>query len=436
MDLRNPINTLSTMHEGGDYIFDNDEQLPYVLLANLGFGHSGNVEKVQDRHTSMIFARKTIPMPPGRARAEKERIFNNEIAVIRRLHTHHHIVRVFATYMTSNHFGLILQPVADGGDLAKYLVDYWSRLDDKEPTYSEDTELEALRCVLKQAFGCLASGLAFIHAQRIRHKDIKPQNILVHEGSVVITDFGYSLDTSQFSTSATDGTPNFLTKRYAAPEVLDNESRNSSSDIWSLGCVFIEILSALTLAFKVDHDTFFSGTIEELHKILREIKSSECSPIPETIMKMTSLTATHRPKSQEIAAQLTKHTQYCCNSCHKSQPLVERTISDTGNNNVAKITTAIDLGLQESFPTSKVQPEGPQRTNTARYAGEGTWIWSDPHRDYYMMGYDANGQVIYHWAKQLSTQPQTSRMQPTVSDGNHPQGDGLIKPADPGEEQF
>ena len=49
-----------------------------------------------------------------------------------------------------------------------------------------DTHIDPSQQIISQGFeniqkwfGCLASGLAFIHSKRIRHKDIKPANILV-----------------------------------------------------------------------------------------------------------------------------------------------------------------------------------------------------------------------------------------------------------------
>jgi serine/threonine protein kinase len=45
-----------------------------------------------------------------------------------------------------------------------------------------------------------------MHEQTIRHKDIKPQNILIHRGSAIYTDFGISLDFAQ-QDSTTTGHP-------------------------------------------------------------------------------------------------------------------------------------------------------------------------------------------------------------------------------------
>lgn len=55
--------------------------------------------------------------------------------------------------------------------------------------------------MLLSAFGYPVSGLRLIRQQMIRHKNIKPQNILLHSGSVIYTDFGISYDSSQASRS-------------------------------------------------------------------------------------------------------------------------------------------------------------------------------------------------------------------------------------------
>lgn len=98
--------------------------------------------------------------------------------------------------------------------------------------------------ILRTFFGCLAEALRYLHDIRIRHKDIKPKNILVNGDQVLLTDFGVAIDWEDSTTPTTTG-PYSVTRRYAAPEVLACEPRNTASDIWSLGCVFVEMFSLL-----------------------------------------------------------------------------------------------------------------------------------------------------------------------------------------------
>lgn len=202
--------------------YDLEAEVPYVHVSVLGRGNSGLVEKVRHESTKQTYARKSMVIPRKR-QAEQEAIFLNEVAVIRRLCDHHHFIKVVAAYKTRQNSGIILYPVPESGDLSEHLWQYRElqenslKLEVADPRFETvKTELRAMTVVLKRAFGCLTSGLAFMHEQRIRHKDIKLQNVLVHAGSVLFTDFGYSLDCSRVSHSATEGRPSFLTRRYCA----------------------------------------------------------------------------------------------------------------------------------------------------------------------------------------------------------------------------
>ena len=74
--------------------------------------------------------------------------------------------------------------------------------------------------------------------------------MLVKSHHVYLTDFGTTLDWSDTGHDTTTGLASGLTLRYSAPEVATNQPRNTSADIWSLGCVFLEIWTELC-----DHST-------------------------------------------------------------------------------------------------------------------------------------------------------------------------------------
>ncbi|KAF2008101.1 kinase-like protein [Amniculicola lignicola CBS 123094] len=232
-----PTPTL-TINEGDDLDLDITDKLPFVLVKNLGHGASAIVEMVQDTNNGRLYARKVFRNLHARRAGEAKQTFQNELRAMRRLKPHPHIIQVFATYITQRELALLLTPVADAGDLAAFLQLY-------RDMDSLDRERESRKAILWRAYGCLASGLAFIHQQTIRHKDIKPQNILIHQGRVIFTDFGISFDFSERDRSTTTGNPNAFTRRYCSPEVANWDNRNSKSDVFSLGCVFVEILDAL-----------------------------------------------------------------------------------------------------------------------------------------------------------------------------------------------
>jgi serine/threonine protein kinase len=171
------------------------------------------------------------------------------------------MIKLFGTYQTKREFGQILLPVADSGGLDSFISDFRELRDD-----SNDSRFKAMAKTFERAYGCLSSGLAYLHRHKIRHKNIKPQNILVHQGSVIYTGFSFSQDFTNFETSVTEGKPSFLTRRYAAPEVLEHEARDSSSDVFSLGCVFLELGSTLVNSFEIDYNAIFAPNMPAIIK--------------------------------------------------------------------------------------------------------------------------------------------------------------------------
>ncbi|KAF2251609.1 kinase-like protein [Trematosphaeria pertusa] len=210
--------------------FEEQTLVPFERLALLGRGGDGEVDKVLSRNTARVYARKIIPRRKVfRKKKDVEEIirFEEEIRILKRL-SHHHVVQFVGSYTDPKFLGLIMTPVAEM-DLSKYLSEANSS------KYSE----------LRTFFGCLAHGLEYLHYQNVRHKDIKPQNILVHQGRILFTDFGLSFDFTDATGSTTVSMVNGMTPRYCAPEVAERDPRNTSSDIWSLGSVFLDMVVAL-----------------------------------------------------------------------------------------------------------------------------------------------------------------------------------------------
>ncbi len=91
----------------------------------------------------------------------------------------------------------------------------------------------------------VASALAYAHAQGVVHRDVKPENILLHEGEAMVADFGIALaigaaaDERLTQTGVVVGTPEYMSPEQAMSErVLD-----ARSDVYSLGCVLYEMLA-------------------------------------------------------------------------------------------------------------------------------------------------------------------------------------------------
>jgi cell division cycle 2-like len=92
----------------------------------------------------------------------------------------------------------------------------------------------------KQLLYQLLSGLDHAHSKNIIHRDLKPDNILVsRKGVLKIADFG----SARFWERGAQMTTNVITLRYRAPEILlGAEKYDKCVDLWSVGCIFAEML--------------------------------------------------------------------------------------------------------------------------------------------------------------------------------------------------
>ncbi|CAH1986174.1 unnamed protein product [Acanthoscelides obtectus] len=85
-------------------------------------------------------------------------------------------------------------------------------------------------------------GLKYLHSARILHRDIKPGNLLVNSNCVLkICDFGLARVEEPDSSKAM--TQEVVTQYYRAPEILMGAKHYSAAvDVWSVGCIFGELL--------------------------------------------------------------------------------------------------------------------------------------------------------------------------------------------------
>lgn len=159
---------------------------------------------------------------------------------------HENIVTLHDVIHTENKLMLVFEYMDK--DLKKYM-----------DTEGERSQLKTPR--IKSFMYQLLSGIAFCHENRVLHRDLKPQNLLINKkGMLKLADFGlaraFGIPVNTFSNEV-------VTLWYRAPDVLlGSRQYNTSIDIWSAGCIMAEMFTGRPL---------FPGTGNEdqLMKIFR-----------------------------------------------------------------------------------------------------------------------------------------------------------------------
>ena len=121
-----------------------------------------------------------------------------------------------------------------------------------------------------------AAGLAYAHSQRVMHRDVKPENILIFkDGRAALADFGVS----RFSRDASRTYTEAGTLGYMAPEQAYGRPK-LTSDVFSLGLIAIEILTGKLPTWPFDwppagHDRFNKRVPEPIRAVLRKAAAFE-----------------------------------------------------------------------------------------------------------------------------------------------------------------
>ncbi|KAK4758063.1 hypothetical protein SAY87_019364 [Trapa incisa] len=190
----------------------------YHVIELVGEGSFGKVYKGRRKYTSQTVAMKFI-MKHGKS--EKD-IYNlrQEIEILRKL-KHENIIEMLDAFESPQEFCVVTEFAQ--GELFEILED------------DKCLPEEQVQAIAKQ----LVRALHYLHSNRIIHRDMKPQNILIGAGAIVkLCDFGFARAMSMNTVvlRSIKGTP-----LYMAPELVREQPYNHTADLWSLGVILYEL---------------------------------------------------------------------------------------------------------------------------------------------------------------------------------------------------
>jgi serine/threonine-protein kinase len=144
-----------------------------------------------------------------------------------------------AAGLTHNH----ILPVFDSGEAEGLLYYVMPNMEGHSLRHKLDHERQlSLEDSLRIARE-VASALDYAHRQHVMHRDVKPENILLHEGAALVADFGIGKALSG-NASVTKSGISIGTPAYMSPEQASGDTAiDGRSDLYSLGCVLYEMLT-------------------------------------------------------------------------------------------------------------------------------------------------------------------------------------------------
>ncbi|XP_059769044.1 death-associated protein kinase 2 isoform X4 [Balaenoptera ricei] len=209
----------------------------YDIGEELGSGQFAIVKKCREKSTGLEYAAKFIKKRQRQAsrrgvcREEIER----EVSILRQV-LHPNVITLHDVFENRTDVVLILELVS-GGELFDFLA--------QKESLSEEEATSFIKQILE--------GVNYLHAKKIAHFDLKPENIMLLDKNIPIPhikliDFGLAHeieDGVEFKNIF--GTPEFV-----APEIVNYEPLGLEADMWSIG-VITYILKRLTIQEALRH---------------------------------------------------------------------------------------------------------------------------------------------------------------------------------------
>ncbi|MBM2842154.1 MAG: serine/threonine protein kinase, partial [Bacteroidetes bacterium] len=208
----------------------------YKILEKLGAGGMGVVYKAMDLKLDRMVAIKFLPPHLSSSEDTKARFMQEAKAAAALNHPN-----ILSVYEIDEHDGgmFFVMEYVEGSTLKHHIANL-----------KVGTGISVGQAI--EWTSRIAEGLQAAHQKNIVHRDIKPENImLTRDGKLKIMDFGIAKLKS--SSGLTKTGMSLGTLSYMSPEQVQGIVADHRSDIWSLGVVLYELLTA-DQPFKAEHE--------------------------------------------------------------------------------------------------------------------------------------------------------------------------------------
>ncbi|KAJ7449849.1 ste11-like protein [Mycena latifolia] len=266
----------------------------WIKGALIGAGSFGKVYLGMDASTGLLMAVKQVELPTGSAPNQERKksmlsALEREIELLKDLQ-HDNIVQYLYSSLDDDYLNIFLEYVP-GGSVTALLRNYGA--------FEEPLVKNFVRQILE--------GLNYLHERDIIHRDIKGANILVdNKGGIKISDFGISkkvednlLTGNRMHRPSLQGSVFWM-----APEVVKQSGHTRKADIWSVGCLVVEMLTG-------EHPWATLTQMQAIFKIGSSAKPAIPSDISSDAQDFLLRTFELDHEARPSAAELLQHAWVC-----------------------------------------------------------------------------------------------------------------------------